>query len=202
MHQMTDFMISRVRVRILELFFSKTHEMYYVREITRQTKEEINAVRRELEKMIGYGLLKSEERGNRLYYFLNTSYVFFPELLRMVAKSTGLGGKLRKLKRKLGTVEYVVFSGAFVKGERPAQGQVDILVIGDVVLAELEAIVKEEQQKFGRELNYTVFTAEEFEFRKTRRDPFVMDILYGSNVMIIGDEEEFYKRQIPALGMQ
>lgn len=201
MHQMTDFMISRVRVRILELFFSHAKEMYYVREITRQTKEEINAVRRELDKMVGYGLLKSEERGNRLYYFLNSAYVFYPEMLRMVAKSTGLGGKLRKLKRKLGTLQFVVFSGHFVKGERPTQGQVDILVIGDVVLAELEALVKEEQQKIGREINYTVFSAEEFEFRKTRRDPFVMEILFGSNVMVIGDEEEFYKRQIPTLGV-
>lgn len=201
MHQMTDFMISRVRVRILELFFSQAAEMYYVREITRHTKEEINAVRRELDRMLGYGLLKSEERGNRLYYYLNTAYVFYPELLRMVAKSTGLGGKIRKVKRKLGTLQYVVFAGHFVKGQRPAQGQVDILVIGDVVLAELEVLVKEEQQKLGREINYTVFTAEEFEFRKTRRDPFVMDILYGTNVMIVGDEEEFYKRQIPALGI-
>lgn len=200
MHQMTDFMISRVRVRILELFFARAHEMYYVREITRQTKEEINAVRRELDRMIGYGLLKSEERGNRLYYYLNPSYVFFPELLRMVSKSTGLGGKIRKLKRKLGTLQFVVFAGHYVKGEKPTQGQVDILIVGDVVLAEIEALIKEEQQRLGREINYTVFSAEEFEFRKTRRDPFVMDILYGSNVMVIGDEEEFYKRQIPALG--
>ncbi len=200
MHQqLTDFMISRVRVGILELFFKNPKEMYYVREITRATKEEINAVRRELERMIGFSLLKSEERGNRLYYYLNPKYVFFPELLRMVAKTTGLGGKIRKLHRKLGTLEYVVFAGHFVKGQKPAQGQLDMLVIGDVVLAEIEVLVKEFQQNLGREINYAVFTNEEFVFRKTRRDPFVMDVLYGTNIMVIGDEEEFYKRQIPGL---
>jgi hypothetical protein len=30
---------------------------------------------------------------------------------------------------------------------------------------------------------------EEYEFRKKRRDPFLLGILAGSRVMIIGDEE-------------
>jgi len=39
--------------------------MFYVRELTRSTKEEINAVRRELDHLQKAGLLKSEKRGNR-----------------------------------------------------------------------------------------------------------------------------------------
>lgn len=199
MYSMQDFMISRVRVKLIELFFQKSDEMYYVREISRAVKEEINAVRRELDRMLGYGLLKSEQRGNRLYYFLNPNYVFFSELRSMVAKSTGLGKKLRKLRRKLGSVEFVMFSGNFVEGKRKHHEEVDILVIGDVVLTELQALIKEEETKRGREINYTVFSAEEFDFRKTRRDPFIMDILYGSRVMVIGSETDFTHRQIPGL---
>ena len=33
-------------------------------------------------------------------------------------------------------------------------------------------------------------TREELEYRKKRRDPFLLGILSGSRVMIIGDEEE------------
>ncbi len=79
MDQLQDFMISRVRVQILELLFTQPNEMFFVREITRQTHEEINAVRRELERMLASGLVKSEERGNRLYYYLNKNYLYFPE---------------------------------------------------------------------------------------------------------------------------
>ena len=86
-----DFMISRVRANLMELFFTHPDDLFYVREITRATKEEINAVRRELERMTGYGLLKCETRGNRVYYFVNKSYLFYAELLEMVAKTTGLG---------------------------------------------------------------------------------------------------------------
>lgn len=199
MHSLQDFIISQARVKMLELFFTNVDEMYYVREITRKTKEEINAVRRELERMIGVGLLKSEERGNRLYYSLNKQYVFFQELQQMVVKDTGLGGKIRRLRRKLGTLSFVMFSGKFVRRKLPAQGEVDIIVIGDVVLAELEALIKEEQEVIGREINYAVFSDEEFAFRKQRRDPFIMDVLYGTRVMVIGSEDEFAERKQPVL---
>jgi len=198
MTTLQDLMISRVRVKILNLFFIQVEEMYYVRQITREIKEEINAVRRELERMVGFGLLKNEQRGNRVYYYLNKNYPFYKEIEQMVAKTTGLGVKLRKYRRKLGQVQFAMFSSKFVSGSKPSKGEVDILVIGDVVLPELEQLMKEAEAKQEREINYAVFTVQEFEFRKTRRDPFVMDVLYGGRVMVIGSEEEFVDRKLPA----
>ena len=199
MTTLQDFMISRVRAQILELFFSNVEGMYYVREITRRTKEEINAVRRELERLLGFGILKSEERGNRLYYSLNKRYTFFQEFESMVVKSTGLGLKMRKLQRKLGELSFVMFSGRFVRGLQVRQGDVDMLVVGTVVLPELDVLVKEAEKKLEREINYTVLTDEEFEFRKTRRDPFIMDVLYGTRIMVIGSEDAFVERKVPGL---
>ena len=197
MTSLKDFMISRVRVKMMELFFIDPDEMYYVRQITRKINEEINAVRRELDKMLGYGLLRSEQRGNRLYYYLNKRYFYFQELQQMVVKSTGLGKKIVKLRRKLGTLEMVMFSGRFVRRLAPRQNEVDVVVIGEVVLAELEALIKQEEKRLDREIRVAVFVKKEFDFRKTRRDPFIMDVLYGSRVMIIGSEEEFVDRQVP-----
>jgi DNA-binding transcriptional ArsR family regulator len=199
MDSLQDFMISRVRVRVVELFFQQPNEMYFVREITRHTKEEINAVRRELDRMTESGLLKSEERGNRLYYYLNKNYTFYSELLRMVVKSTGLGERLYKLRKKLGTVKFIMFTGKFVQVDLTKPSEVDVLIVGDIVLAELEATMKEEEQKIGREINYTVLTEDEFEFRKQRRDPFLMEVLYGTRIMIVGNEEELVERKLQGL---
>ena len=43
------------------------------------------------------------------------------------------------------------------------------------------------------------FHSEEFEFRKTRRDPFIMEILYGNRVMVVGNEVDFVHREVPGL---
>ena len=197
MKHLQDLIVSRARVRMFELFFLNPDEMYYVRQIARQTKEEVNAVRRELERLLGAGLLKSEERGNRLYYYLNKKHVYYRELMQIVVKSSGLGKKIRRHRRKLGKLDFVMFSGKYISGEEPVQNEVDMLFIGDVVLAELKEMIKEEEQRLGREINYAVFSLDEFNFRKTRRDPFVLDILYGSRVMVIGSEVDFVRREVP-----
>lgn len=199
MNHLEDLIVSKVRVKMFELFFNNPEEMYYVREITRLINDEINAVRRELERLLGAGMLKSEERGNRLYYRLNDKYLFYQEFLQMIAKSTGLGKEIRKKRRKLGKLEFVMFSGKYVRNQKPGRDEIDLLVIGDVVLTELQALVKAEEKKLKRELNYAVFTKEEFDFRKARRDPFVMDILFNSRVMVIGSEVEFSHRDNPGL---
>jgi len=196
MDQLQDFMISRVRVSLMELFYQQPSELFYVREITRQVHEEINAVRRELDRMLACGLLKNEERGNRVYYYLNRNYSFYPELMRMVVKSTGLGLKLNKYKKKLGTVHFIMFSGKFVQIDQSKRSEVDVLIVGDIVLPELETIMKEEEIRIKREISYTVLSLEEFEFRKQRRDPFLMEVLYGTRIMVIGNEEELVERKI------
>ena len=84
-----------------------------------------------------------------------------------------------------------MFSGKFVRiKDRKRDEDVDILVVGDVVLPELASIIRVEESKRGKEINYTVMSREEFDFRKKRRDPFLGGILGGSRVMIIGDEED------------
>lgn len=199
MADLSDLIVSKVRVKMLSLFFEQPGEMFYVREITRLVKEEINAVRRELDRLLETGLLRSEQRANRLYYQLNKKYLYFQELQRIIIKTSGLGKKIRKARRKLGELDYVIFTGAFINQTKANRDELDVLVVGEVVLPELEALIKAEEKVFGREINYAVIEKEEFEFRKARRDPFIMEVMYGVRVMIIGDEIEFCHRELPGV---
>ena len=186
-----DIITSKVRIKILELFFSNLKEMYHVRGIVRETNEEINAVRRELAKLETDGVLRKEPRGNRLYYSVRPEYAFFEDLISIVAKTTGLGKEIIENRNKIGKVSFVMFSGKLVEGkDRKRDDDVDILVIGEVVLPELASIIRAEEGKRGREINYTVMGRDEFDFRKKRRDPFLLGILSGSRFMIIGNEED------------
>lgn len=186
-----DIITSKVRVKILNLFFADLSEMYHVRGVVRQVGEEINAVRRELERFEKAGILKKEPRGNRIYYFVRRDYSLFGDLLSIVAKSSGLGKVLIENRKKIGKVNYIYFSGKFVRGKlRKNDTEVDILIVGEIVLPELAALIRAEESKIGREINYTVMGRDELDFRKKRRDPFLQGIFLGSRVMIIGDEEE------------
>ena len=192
MANLRDFIVSKVRVKLIKTFLENPKEMYHVRDLVRRTNEEINAVRRELSRMEEAGMVKKETRGNRLYYWFRHDYAFFPELLSLVAKTTGLGLNIRKNRGKVGKISFVVFSGEFVSHlERRDVDQVDVLVVGDVVLPELANFIRIEEAVRGQEINYTPMTKEEFDFRKKRRDPFVLGILSSSKIMVLGDEQEF-----------
>lgn len=188
-----DLFISKVRVKILELFLSNPGQAYHVRDIVRRVTEEINAVRRELARLERTGLLSSEWRANRRYYGVKKDHIFYFELLSMVNKSVGLGGAIIINRAKLGKIRYAMLSGSFVRGKAYAAGEIDLFVVGTVVLPELGAIVREEEARRNREINFTPMTEEEFAFRKNRRDPFVMGVLSKPRVMLIGDEEEMVK---------
>ncbi len=186
-----DFIISRVRVKMLTLFLSHPGMIFHVRDIVRKVDEEINAVRRELSHMEKAGMVTKEQRANRLFYTFRKDYPLYFELLELVGKTSGLGWDIVKQKAKLGKIKFAMLSGRYLRGLPKQSGNdVEILIVGTVVLPELSQLVKAEEVRRGKELNYTVMTEEEFAFRKRRRDPFVLSILEGSRVMLIGDEEE------------
>lgn len=186
-----DIIISRVRVKILTLFFTHPGTIFHVRDIVRKVGEEINAVRRELSHMEKAGMVSKEQRANRLFYVFRKDYPLYFDLLELIGKTSGLGWDIIKQKAKLGKIKFAMISGRYLRGTaKKSSTDVDLLIVGNVVLPELSQLVKAEELRREREINYTAMTEEEFNFRKSRRDPFALSILEGSRVMIIGDEEE------------
>lgn len=186
---LSDLITSKSRVKVLTVFLTNPNEMYHVRELVRRTGDEINAVRRELAFLEKNGILSKEPRANRVYYSFNKSYPFYPDLLAIGAKIIGLGDDIMKNRARLGKIKFAMFSGRFTKRAKKEPEDVDLLVVGTVVLPELAILVKNEEKRLGTEINYTVMSEEEFQFRKKRSDPFIQSILSGSRVMLIGDEE-------------
>ncbi|NTV30513.1 hypothetical protein HGA91_00845 [candidate division WWE3 bacterium] len=181
---------SRVRLKLLEIFIPYPDQMYYVRQITRMVNEEVNAVRRELERLRSIGLLTTEQRSNRLYYKVRREFIFYSELLRMIGKTTGFGRELLENIDQYGKIKYTTISLRFIKHVHPGPNDIDILIVGKVQLDVLQSLVRTYEDKLGHEINYTVMTEDEFSFRKNRGDAFIRTVLALPHVVLIGDEDE------------
>ena len=190
MAELRDLFISRARERLLQVFFSSPQKIFYVRELVRLTGEQINAVRRELKRMEIKKMVRKEERGNRLYYSFRKDYLFYDDLLALVGKTTGLGGEIVRNQNKIGNIRFAMLSGRFLKNLPRKKNEVDLLIVGQVVLPQIASLVRAEEAKRKREINYTVMTEKELDFRKHRRDSFILGVLSSSRVMLIGDEEK------------
>ena len=182
--------ISKVRVKILRLFFLHPDVPYHIRGVVREISEEINAVRRELLRLEQIKLLKSERKGNRLYFTLQEDFPFYNELLSIVYKTFGLGGEIIRCQKELGDVKFALLTKAYTKGIKSGMQDIDLFLVGKLNVPALTAAVQRAERQTSREINYTVLKESEFVLRKKRRDAFVISILQGSKVMLIGDEDE------------
>jgi len=84
---------STSRPRILTLVLSHPHQAFYQREIMYETGLSLQAVQRELENLLGLGILKRRETNARVYYEVDTTSRWFRPL-REICELVGENRKL------------------------------------------------------------------------------------------------------------
>ncbi len=183
--------ISKVRIKVLKYFLFNPDFPIHLRGLVREVKEEINAVRRELSRLEEVGFVRSEVRGNRKNFLLNSNYVYAQELLGIFHKSFGLGGLLLKNFSELGEVQFIILTGSFVSFTQPDPNMIDLVLIGNINIEMLTALVQESEKKLNREINYTVLKSSEFILKKKRRDAFIMQLLMAPKIMLAGLPTDF-----------
>ncbi len=184
---------SKARRKILEIFFHNLSENFYLRQIVRKTNQEVNAVKRELDILLKAKLLIKEKRLNKIFYSLNKNFPFYDEFLRIFTKTTPLANALYQNISKLGKVKFIALSIKFSKKIPIKEDEVYLLIVGTVVIPEVAAIVGEAEKSYGREINYTVMTEDEFAFRKKNNDPFIWRFLKQPKIMLVGVDEDLLK---------
>jgi DNA-binding transcriptional ArsR family regulator len=183
--------VSSTRRKLIQILFQDPQEMYYVRQLVRISKEEINSIRRELDNLKQADLIHSEVRGNRLYYSVNQNSEIFPELVSLSSKMSLLARSILDKKNLIGKIKWVLGSPQFIAHLPPTTpSQVDLIVIGQISLKEIASIIKQEEERQAREINYMVMDKSELKLRKTKRDPFIVDFFLNCPQIIIGNALE------------
>ena len=171
---------SKTRAKLLKLFYESAEKSFYVREITRLIEEQINSVRRELSNLESIGIIKNETYDNKVYYSANMKHPYAHALVEIFSKKIDL----RKDKdiRASSWEEYIrpvkkYLNAVLVTNRVPGQDGIDLLIIGDDKTKKLTHWAEVIEKKQGKPLNYVILSAEDYAYRKSVRDRFVMDIL-------------------------
>lgn len=187
---------SKTRVKLLSLFLNNPGRPYYVREITRKIDEQINSVRRELSNLLSIGIIKSEGSNNRLYYEVNPKYEHYVDLKNIFGTIPIKSKAIRETKeedliakklRTTGQVELAFLTGSFVHN---AQVGIDVCVVGDVNRASVAKVMAELEKEQGRELDYTIMTPENYNYRLNLNDRFLMSLLEAKRITVIDGKEQ------------
>jgi predicted transcriptional regulator len=214
---------SKTRVKLLKLFFSNPNRSFYVREITRTIDEQINSVRRELSNLLSLGLITSDSTNNKLYYEVNQKYEHFEALQAMFAQTKTKSKPVVQKKevtqteaqkqgeetvvatknteavelpeaekwQHTGNIVGIVYSGAYTRDEH---APVDILIIGDVNVAQVEAVIVQLEKDINRELRYAVIDQDEWRYRGQVRDKFWLQVIAAKKQIVLQKDALFIEK--------
>jgi predicted nucleotidyltransferase len=186
-------LFGRARREILALLFGRGGEAFYLRQIAELTGLAVGSVQRELTNLVGAGLVVRTPRGNQVHFRANPESPIFPELVGLVAKTTGLAGLLRDAlaplaRRNLISIAFIY--GSFATGEQKPSSDVDVMIIGDIDLKEVIPALRRVEDRVGREVNPTIYRADEFRQRLAAGEHFLSRVIAQPRIMLIGGEDE------------
>lgn len=184
---------SKTRVKLLHLFLNNPEKSFYVREITRMIDEQINSVRRELANMVSVGIVQQDAIDNKLYYSVNEDYPYIKPLAAIFSDKNTEGGmgaaSSVSWKDSLGRMRglrLAIISGKLVVGSSSA---VDLLLVGDDMSAvTIKNLVKKIEKYRKIEINYAVISYDDFYYRMSVKDRFIMDIVRNKHSVLVDTE--------------
>jgi predicted nucleotidyltransferase len=179
------------RREVLALLLGRPDERFYLREIVRAVGGGLGAVQRELKQLVEAGLVERDARGHQVYFSANRDAAIFPELHAIIEKTAGAADVLRTSLATLisqGRIEVAFVHGSVASGKQTARSDVDLLVIGDVSLADIVPALRTAEARLGREVNLIVYPAKEFRDKVKREVPFLKRALARPKLFVAGDD--------------
>jgi predicted nucleotidyltransferase len=176
---------SHLRQKLLRYYFTNPASTHYVRELARILEVDATNLSKELSRLAAEGLFVSEPRGKHTYFRLNRQYRLYNEIRGIVSKTFGVTDTLAKSLKQLSGIEKAYLYGSFAQDRQDATSDVDVLVVGNPVPLDLAAAVQRLESTLGRDVNYVVMSAGEFNRRMRKHDPFLADIWRNPKIELV-----------------
>jgi hypothetical protein len=204
---LTQIFGSNARVKIMKTFLSNPEQKYYTRQLARDLNLQVNSVRRELKNLEKIGLIKTmaetvvltknskkkeqikntKLKNEKKYFIINHNFLLFPELKNLFTKANLLSCQdfLKEITES-GEIKQLWLSGIFT-GDNNAP--IDIFLVSNIKKDKLIKKIEKLEKDLGKEINYTLMTENEYEYRLYINDIFLNKIKQSKNLKIITEDK-------------
>jgi predicted nucleotidyltransferase len=182
---------SRLRAKALSWLLSRPGERFFVRQLATALGEDSTNLSRELTRLEGLGIVTGVREGHQKYFQANPESPIYPELRGLVAKTSGVADLLREVLQPLSARIQIAFVfGSVAAGRETAASDIDVFVVGSAHLKDLVEAFAPVQDRLGREVNPSIYPAQEFREKITRGHHFLTGVLQGPKIFLIGSSRE------------
>ena len=200
MDALTAIFGSHAKVKLLRLFLFNGNTAFLLPEIVGRSKCPAAMVRKELSILAKANIIKSKlvakeievQRGKKMImkkltgngYILDEKFPYLDPLKNLLTiASIQADESLAKRFSAIGRVKLIIAAGVFIQNW---DSRVDLLIVGDELnQARIEKIISVIESEIGKEIAYSAFDTQDFEYRLGIHDRLVRDILDYSHVTLL-----------------
>ena len=178
--------------RLFLWLFGQPDRAYHLSELRRLTGLGSASLQRELNRLVGGGLVDAQAVGNMRRFRANSQSPVFAELVAITRKTLGTVPVLRDaLQPLMSELQGAWVYGSVAKQTDTARSDIDVMLVGtNLTLGNVLACLEPAEAKLGRKINPTCFTSQEFERRRGEPDSFVNRVLAQPTLTLTGDLNE------------
>lgn len=186
-----DALFPKTRQSVLSALLLHPDKWWYLTDLAKHLKVSPSSLQRELSSLVESDVLLSRKDGNRVYYRANEDCPVVGELQSIFVKTIGIadvvGGILKKFAEK---IEIAFIYGSVARAEELSTSDVDLMILGDVGLADIAPGLRRAERALGREVNPIVYSIDEFARKHKKGDSFIDTVMADSKILLKGDAGE------------
>ena len=182
---------SKTRVALLSKLLMNADTRFHIRQLARETKIPYSMLYKEEKNLASLGIVNEEKRGPVTLVWVNRRLPYFAELKNLMMKTSGVVGMLQDSLRLRQGIKFALIFGSFATGEEDESSDVDALIVGGIREEDVLKAISDVEERVGREINYIVWTEQEFRKRAKDGHHLLAEMSRKPIVMLIGDESEF-----------
>lgn len=188
-----DALFSATQQRVLALLFGQPERSFFTKELIDLAGSGSGAVQRELLRLRDSGLVVQTELGNRKHYQANPAAPVFAELCGIATKMLGPADTLRHALSTIATeLQLALLYGSVAARRDTARSDFDLLLVSDTLtLEQVYAALAPAEAQLGRAVSPTLYTRGEFDKRLQGRNPFLVKLLAGETLALVGNKDDF-----------
>jgi len=187
-----DALFPKTRQAILAATFGEPRRWWYMRELARHLRLTPSSLQRELASLVRGGILLRKHEGKHVYFQAAADSPIFPELQGLVLKTVGLADVIRDALGPLADrIQWAFIYGSVARSEEHSASDVDLMIIGQVGLADVSSPLRKAERRLNRAVNPATYTAGEIATKVKSNHHFITTIMRSKKLFILGDPREF-----------
>lgn len=191
MSTVSDALFSQTQQQVLALLYGNPDKSFYINEILRSTGMGVATIKRELDRLEEVGILRLLRIGNQHHYQAEPTCPIYPELRALVTKTMGTAPTLLAALHPLqDRITLAFIFGAAARGSDTANSDIDLMIVGNLGLAEVVNHIYAAQQALGREINPRIYSEVEWQSLLQQQGSFIKDVQTHARLDLIGSTDE------------